>query len=106
MNRSTKISVSVGLTMLAMAAPAWAATSTTLAQAVPEFDGLFRVGLYILGLAGLMTIAYVVARNRYGMTWDEAISIVAACALGASAITILGWVGVTAAATLPLPPLP
>jgi hypothetical protein len=106
MNRSTQIGACVGLTMLAMAMPAMAATSTTLAGATLEFDGLFRLGLYILGLAGLMTIAYVVARNRYGIVWDEGIAVIAACAIGASAITMLGWVGVVEGATLPLPPLP
>jgi hypothetical protein len=106
MNRSMQMSGVVALVMMALATPALAATSTTLAGATAEFDGLFRLGLYILGLAGLMTIAYVVARNRYGIVWDEGIAVIAACAIGASAITMLGWVGVTEGATLPLPPLP
>ncbi len=59
------------------------------------------LGVFLLGFAGLGTVAYTIARNRYGMIWDEAISIVVAVAVGASALTILGLVGSTAAATPP-----
>ena len=109
MQRSTVIGWGVAAAMVALAGPALATTSTTLANATAEFDGLFRTGLYILGLAGLMTIAYVVARNRYGIVWDEGISVIAAVAIGASAVTMLGWVGATEGSELTLldvlPPL-
>jgi len=85
--------------MCLLALPAWASTSTTFGNATAEFDGLFRTGLYILGTAGLMTIAYSVARNRYNLPWDESIATVGAVAVGASAPAILGWVGSAAGAT-------
>ena len=87
--------------LLGLAQTSWATTGTTLDGATENAQNLFLLGVFLLGFAGLATVAYTIARNRYGMIWDEAISILAAVAVGASALTILGWVGSSAAATMP-----
>jgi hypothetical protein len=90
----------VGSGLLATAQHGLASTGTTLDGATSTFQNLFLLGVFLLGFAGLATIVYTVARNRYGIIWDEALSVVKAVAVGASAVTILGWVGSTAAAPI------
>lgn len=91
----------VGACLLWHTQAAVAGTGTTLDGATTNFQNLFYLGVFLLGFAGLATIVYTVARNRYGIIWDEALSVVKAVAVGASAVTILGWVGSTAAAPRP-----
>ena len=87
----------VSALLLGLAHTGWASTGTTLDGATDTMQALVLLGVFLLGFAGLGTVAYTIARNRYGMIWDEAISILGAVAVGASAITILGWVGSSAA---------
>ena len=91
----------VSALLLGLAHTGWASTGTTLDGATDTMQALVLLGVFLLGFAGLGTVAYTIARNRYGMIWDEAISILAGVAVGASALTILGWVGSSAAATPP-----
>ena len=87
-----------GALLLCQAPQVWAASSLPgLGTAITNFESIILAGAYILGFAALGTIIYSVARNRYGMPWDEGISTIAACVLAASAITILGWTGLGAA---------
>lgn len=64
------------------------------------FQNVFLLGVFLLGFAGFATVAYTVARNRYGIIWDEALGIMKAVAVGAGAVTILGWAGSSAAAPM------
>jgi hypothetical protein len=94
----------ISLGILAGARVVHATTNTTLDGAVTTFSSLFLLGVFLLGAAGLTTIVYTVARSRYGVIWDEALSVIKAVAVGASFVTILGWVGSSAAA--PMDPRP
>ena len=91
-------------TVLGSAQSAWAATALPgLNSAVDNFTDIFLLMAFGLAIAAVTTIVYSVARNRYGMPWDEALSSISAAALAGGAFVIIGWVGLAAAA--PLPPL-
>jgi hypothetical protein len=95
------LGVSVGWNMV-VAQSAWAATALPqLAQPITNFQVIFLAIAFLLGYAGFGTIVYGVARNRYGISWDEGISVTAAGAFAGGATVILGWIGLTAAAELP-----
>jgi hypothetical protein len=91
----------IGLSVV-VAPSAWAATALpSLTTPITNFQIIFLAVAFLLGFAGFTTVVYGVARNRYGISWDEGVSLVAAGALAGGASTILGWVGLTAAAELP-----
>ena len=92
----------VGL-VLGLAHTGWTSTGTTLDGATAPFQSLFLLGVFLLGGAGLATIVYTVAMNRYGVIWDQALSVIFAVAIGSSFLVVLGWVGSTAASPLPPP---
>ena len=89
--------------LLGLGQAGWASTGTTLDGATAPFQNLFLLGVFLLGGAGLATIVYTVAMNRYGVIWDQALSVIFAVAIGSSFLVVLGWVGSTAASPLPSP---
>jgi hypothetical protein len=80
---------------------AYASSGTTIDGAVTGLTALFILGAYLLGFAGTAGLVYSIAQRTFGLTLDGSIALLVACAVCASWPIMGGWVGVSAAATLP-----
>jgi hypothetical protein len=107
MSRTARISFLVGMGLLLLGQQAvWAASGTTLDAAATTLNNLFILSAFFLGGAGTAGLVYSIAQRTYGLVFDGSIALLVGCAMVASWTTLGGLVGVSAAATLPIPPLP
>jgi len=106
MHRAVQTSVMVGVGVLLLQGTARAATGTTLDGAATTLQALFILAAFFLGGAGTAGLVYSIAQRTYGLVFDGSIALLVACAIVASWTILGGLVGVSAAASLPGPPLP
>jgi hypothetical protein len=106
MRRVLQTGALVGVSLLVFQQTALASTGTTLDGAATTLNSLFILAAFFLGGAGTAGLVYSIAQRTYGLIFDGSIALLVACAMVASWATLGGLVGVSAAATLPIPPLP
>jgi len=106
MDRAGQTSVLALTGMLVLQQATLASTGTTLDGATATITSLSILAAFVLGSVGTAGLVYSIAQRTYGLVFDGSIALLVACAMVASWPTLGALVGVTAAATLPLPPLP
>ena len=105
MQRTDKVSLMISAGMLLLHQAAWAGTGTTLDAAVTTLNNMFILAAFLLGAAGTAGLVYSIAQRTYGLIFDGAIALLLGCAVVGSWPFLGNLVGVSAAATLPIPPI-